>query len=70
MQTTFNLRKKRSVTDMVSDVFNYLKIHFLPLCKALLVLVSPFFLIGGIFMGLFYSNFFESIFNNNQPDMT
>ncbi len=58
MQTEFKLRKKRSSSEMVSEVFNYLKIHIWNLFKALLIIVGPFYIIGGILVGQFYGDIF------------
>ncbi len=65
--TTLNLRKKRTVSEMVSEVFNYLKIHIWNLFKVLLVIVGPFYIVGSIFIGQFYGNFFTLAISAVQP---
>ncbi len=63
----FNLRKKRTVSEMVSEVFNYLKIHIWNLFKVLLVIVGPFYIVGSIFIGRFYGGLFTMAATAVQP---
>lgn len=58
---TFNLRQKRDVPGMVSEIFNYLKIHIWNIVKAILIFAGPFYIVGSIFFGKFYGNMMSVI---------
>lgn len=66
MQATINLRKKRTVPEMVSEIFNYLKIHIFNIFKAMLLFVGPFYIIGSIFFGYFYGSMFAVLETNPE----
>lgn len=68
MQAKLNLRKKRTVSEMVSEIFNYLKIHIFNIFKALLIFAGPFYIVGSIFIGRFYGNLFSMIETMVDPD--
>jgi hypothetical protein len=59
MKQVFNLRKKRTASESISDTFFYLKVHFWNMAKGLLVYVGPFFLIGGVLSGIFNAQFLD-----------
>ncbi|WP_075603862.1 DUF7847 domain-containing protein [Saccharicrinis aurantiacus] len=68
MYNTFQLRKKRTVSESVSDVFNYLKIHIWNLLKLMMVLVGPFFILGGILIGRVYGTMFSMFETTLEPN--
>ena len=69
MQDEFTLRQKRGIGDTVSATFSYLKIHFIPLMKVLIIIPTAFILIGSISLGIFYGELFDSIAQSNMnPD--
>lgn len=70
MQATVNLRKKRTVPEMISEIFNYLKIHIYNIFKALLLFVGPFYIIGSIFFGYFYGSMFAVLETNPEAILT
>ena len=64
------LRKKREFGDLISDSFNYLREHFKPLFRILLSVPVPVILLGAIFIGLFYSNFFQTMTMYDPDELT
>lgn len=70
MQAKIDLRKKRTVSDMVSEIFNYLKIHILNIFIGLIIFAGPFYIVGSIFIGAFYGNLFSMIGTVGEPDIT
>ena len=68
MQEQINLREKRSLGEIISATFNYLRFHFKPLYKILLATAGPVFLIAALFIGGFYGNVFGSFETQQAPD--
>jgi MFS family permease len=70
MQTEFELRKKRTFSEKISDTFKYLRYHFKPLFKAILFICAPIGILAGLLIGSFYANMFSNIGNmqySNDP---
>lgn len=63
----FTLQKYRDLGDILTDTFQYVRIHWKSLGKALLLLVLPFFLVSGFLVGDAYSSLFSAIMQN--PDI-
>lgn len=71
MQNEFTLRQKRGIGETISDSFSYFKFHFKPIMKAVLILPLPIMMVGAIFIGIFYGQFFETMMQNmDQFDPT
>ena len=60
------LQKYRDLGGIITDSFQYIRIHWKSLGKALLLLVLPFYLISGILVSDAYSSFFSAVMEN--PD--
>lgn len=61
MLSEINLRQQRGLGKTISDSFNFLRFHFKPLYKIILAISGPILLLGGILLGLAYSNLFKNI---------
>lgn len=64
----FILQKYRDLGGILTDSFQYIRIHWKSLGKALLLLVLPFYLISGLLVGDSYSNFFTAVMENPNAD--
>ncbi|NOQ25024.1 MAG: hypothetical protein GQ564_06635 [Bacteroidales bacterium] len=71
MLSEINLRQKRGLGNIISDSFNYLRFHFKSLFKILLFVCGPILLLGGILLGISYSNLFKNMdFNSAASPIT
>ena len=64
----FVLQKYRDLGGILTDSFQYIRIHWKSLGKALLLLVLPFYLVSGILVGDAYSGFFTAVMENPNAD--
>ncbi|MDR9414979.1 MAG: hypothetical protein RI564_01755 [Gracilimonas sp.] len=64
----FVLQKYRDLGGILTDSFQYVRIHWKSLGKALLLLVLPFYLVSGILVGDAYSSLFTAIVDNPNAD--
>lgn len=62
----FTLQKYRDLGEILTDTFQYIRIHWKSLGKALLLLVLPFYLVSGFLVGDAYSSLFSALMQN--PD--
>jgi len=60
----FVLQKYRDLGGILTDSFQYIRIHWKSLGKAILLLVLPFYLVSGILVGDAYSSFFSAVMEN------
>lgn len=61
------LQKYRDLGDILTDSFQYLRIHFKSLGKGLLLFVLPFYLVSGFLVGNAYTSIFSVMLAN--PDV-
>lgn len=61
MQREINLRQKRDFGQLISHTFDYLKLHFIPLMKLLLLTAGPLFILAAFLVGGFYSNMLQVV---------
>ncbi|WP_020401638.1 hypothetical protein [Gracilimonas tropica] len=64
----FVLQKYRDLGGILTDSFQYIRIYWKSLGKALLLLVLPFYLVSGILVGDAYSGFFTAVMENPNAD--
>lgn len=62
------LQQYRDLGAILTDTFNYIKVHFISLGKALIFLVFPFYLVSGIMVGNSYAGFFSAVFDNPEAN--
>ncbi|HBQ58665.1 MAG TPA: hypothetical protein DD671_03325 [Balneolaceae bacterium] len=68
LMNEFVLQKYRDLGGILTDSFQYIRVHWKSLGKALLLLVLPFYLISGLLVGDSYSNFLTAVMENPNAD--
>ncbi|MFN1834423.1 hypothetical protein AB2B38_004115 [Balneola sp. MJW-20] len=65
------LSRVRDFGDVISDTFTYIRLHYLSLGKALLLIAFPIYLIAGYLVGSSYSSLMSGILNEvgAEPDI-
>lgn len=62
----FNLRRSRDIGDILTDTFQYIRIHYLVLGKGLLFFVMPLYLINAFLMKDYSNQMVTSLFDPNN----
>lgn len=65
----FNLRKSRDVGDILTDTFQYIRIHYLVLGKGLLFFVMPLYLINAFLVQEYSNQVVGDIFDPNNLEI-
>lgn len=65
----FNLRKSRDVGDILTDTFQYIRIHYLVLGKGLLFFVMPLYLINAFLLQEYSNQVVGDIFDPNNLEI-
>lgn len=64
----FNLRRSRDIGDILTDTFQYIRIHYLVLGKGLLFFVMPLYLVNAFLLQEYSSQLIGDIFDPNNLD--
>lgn len=64
----FNLRRSRDIGDILTDTFQYIRIHYQVLGKGLLFFVMPLYLVNAFLLQEYSSQLIGDIFDPNNLD--